>query len=310
MLLLAVLFSMFVCQGCRTLRSTRHTKELAAARQRSLRGADELQQENWNEAELLFTEALRRSPADERAQWGMAEVLWQRGEGTAAIKHMEQATQISGDSPDLLVRLGEMHFKEGGLDAALDNADRALQGDRQHANAWALRGKVQRKRQQLDDALHSYHRALICQPNSPEVQVELAEIYWSLKRPQRALATLDRMADAQPEEEQSARSWMLRGLALADLGERQDAQNCLKLAALCAEESETPLLVQLAQTQFEAGELAEARICLGRALRNDPNNPQALAIQAEVDRRFNDFSRETGPLTLPAGFRILRPAQN
>lgn len=289
-----------VCAGCRGLGSSRQTKELSQARQRSLQGADELQQQNWVAAEKLFGEALRRSAADERAQWGMAEVLYQRGECEAAIGHMEAAARLSGDNPDLLVRLGEMNLHDGRLGEALLHAEHALQGNRQCGSAWALRGQVLCKRQQLDEALQSYHRALICQPNNPDVQLEIAELYRILHRPQRALATLDRMVDSQGGEQTSARAWMLKGQALADLGQRKDAQDCLQRAAAHAEDSEIELLIQLAESQFQAGELAEARLCLGRALQHDPHNPRALAIQAEVDQRFNDYSHGNGIPVLPA----------
>ncbi|MEZ6135881.1 MAG: tetratricopeptide repeat protein [Pirellulaceae bacterium] len=280
------------CPGCRSLRSVRQTRELSAARQRSLRGADALQQQKFDEAEALFADALRRSPADERAQWGMAEVLWQRDQHETAIEHMEQAAQISGENPELLVRLGDMHLQEGRLDDALRYADQALLGDRQHGDAWALRGRVLRRRQELNEAMQCYHRALICRPNFPAAQMELSEVYCELRRPQRALATLDRMVDAQTDGEVPARAWMLRGQALADLGQRKDAQDCLRHAALCANDEESPLLIELAQTQFELGHLAEARLCLGRAMQRDPHNAQALAIQAELDRRFDSYANQ------------------
>lgn len=291
-----------LCQGCRSLRSVRQTRELSAARQRSLRGTDELQQHNYDQAETLFAEALRRSPADERAQWGMAEVLWQRDQCVSALEHMEQAAKISGENPEFRVRLGEMYLKEGQLQAAMENADRAIAGDRQHAGAWALRGQVLRQQPDLNEALRSYHRSLIYQPNNPTAQIELAEIYRELNRPQRALATLDGMLDARADGQIPARAWMLKGQALADLGQRKDAQDCLKQASLSATDAEAPLLLELAQAQFAAGELAEARVCLGRALRNDPHNPQALAIQVEIDRRFNEYSSGNNLRVLPAGF--------
>jgi len=302
MLCVAIALCLFDSVGCRSIGSNRRTKELSAARQRSLQGTDEMQQKNWPEAERLFSEALRRSQSDERAQWGMAEVLYQRGEFATAIAHMEAAARLSGENPDLLVRLGEMHLQAGRLEEAQANASQALQGNRQCAAAWALRGQVLRQRQQHSEALQSYHRALICQPNNPAVQLEIAELYRELQRPQRALATLDRMGDAQAGANVSARAWLLRGQALADLGQRKDAQHCLNMAAGKASDSDITLLVQLAQSQFDAGELAEARICLGRVLQQDPGNAEALAIQAEVGKRFFDNAHSPAVQAFPVGF--------
>ena len=288
--------------GCRSLGETRRTKELSEARQRSLQGADHLQDENWSEAEKLFTEALRRSPADERAHWGMAEILFERGDCEAAIRHMQAAARLSGENPDLLVRLGEMHLQAGRLDQAAEHAEKALAGNRQCCDAWALRGQVLRRQNRLDESLQCYHRALIHQPNHPQVQLEIADLYRELDRPQRALATLDRLIDSQAGEVALPRAWLLKGQALADLGQRKEAQGYLQRASELAADDDIDLLLQLAESQVQSGELAEARLCLGRALQHDPQNPQALALQGELARRFDEFNQQGTLQVLPAGF--------
>lgn len=275
--------------GCRTLGSKRQTRELAAARQYSLRGADHLQQHNYQEAGPLFSEALKHSSADERAHWGLAEVLWMRGERIPAIEHMARAAELSGHNPDLLVRLGEMHLSEGDLERSLEQADLVLARDRQHAKAWELKGQVLRQRDLLEESLDCYQRALIYQPKNPAARVALADIYHVLGRPQRALATLDQLADDQPTEQIPARAWLLKGQALASLGQDVEAKNCWRHAALCAEEQEAQLLLDLAQLQYTSGDLAEARICLGRALKNNPDDPHALQFRNTLDRSFADY---------------------
>ncbi len=278
--------------GCRTLRTKRHTRNLTAARQLSLRGADHLQQQNYSEAEPLFSEALKHSYADERAHWGKAEVLWTQGQREQAIAHMNQAVELSGNNPDLLVRLGEMYLDEDQLEAALQQADLVLARDRQHPEAWALKGRVLRLRNALPDSLDCYQIALIHKPVNPDVRLALADIYDAMGRPQRALATLDQLADDQPTEQIPARAWMLKGQSLAALGQSAEARNCLQQAATCACESETELLLDLAQLQYESGDLAEARICLGRALRNNPHDPYALQFQNVLDQSFRQYSRQ------------------
>lgn len=249
-----------------------------------------MQQQNYSEAGPLFSEALKHSDADERAHWGMAEVLWTEGSEALATEHMARAAELSGDNPDLLVRLGEMYLGENKLDEALAQADLALDRDRQHPEAWALKGRVLRMRDQLDSALDCYQIALIHKPQNATVRIALADVYQAMGRPQRALATLDQLADDQPTEQIPAQAWMLKGQSLAELGQTGEAQNCLQRASSCACENETDLLLQLAKLQYSSGELAEARVCLGRALRNNPNNPQALQFQNELDQSFHDFS--------------------
>ncbi len=279
--------------GCRTLRSSRHTRSLTTARQLSLRGADHLQQGNYGEAGTLFSEALRNSDADERAHWGLGECLWKEGSCRQAASHMAQAAELSGNNPDLLVRLGEMYLEEGSLDEALQQADTVLTKDRRHAPAWALRGQVLRRRGDLEEALECYDLALIHRPNNPAARIAIADIHSALGQPQRALAAIDELADQRPTEDIPARAWMLKGKALAALGEHGESKKCLRYAAICADHAETQLLLDLAQLQCAAGDLAEARVCLGRALRNDPSDPMALNLKQALDRSFDDYTRQS-----------------
>lgn len=61
---------------------------------------------------------------------------------------------------------------------------------------------------QTDEAISCYQRALFYRPDWPEVQVTVAELYRSTQRPQRALATLDRMADKRSETQVPPRAYL------------------------------------------------------------------------------------------------------
>lgn len=306
MMLLLLFVGIATTLGCRSLHNNRLTRGLTSARQYSLRGADYLQQRNYREAGPLFSEALKHSDADERAHWGMAEVLWSRDQCEKATDHMSRAAALSGNSPELLVRLGEMHLEEGKLDKALEQAETVLAQDRQNPQAWALKGQVLRRRELVDDAHDCYQLALIHDPQNAQTRMALAEIYQLLGRPQRSLATLDQLADNQPTEQIPARAWMLKGQALSALGQSVDAKECLQHAALCAGDTDAQVLLELAQIQYASGDLAEARLCLGRALRNNPNNPHALNFQSVLDRSFEDYSRGSAVPVKTVGFQDVR----
>jgi tetratricopeptide (TPR) repeat protein len=124
--------------------------------------------------------------------------------------------------------------------------------------------------------MECYHRALIYQPGLIDVQLSLAELYREQGRPQRALATVQRISDSIPDEQLSPKAWLLQGQALADLGEIDAAYGCLANAALCASDADTEVLLELAETQFAHGDVVRAKQCVDRALRHDPQNPQAL----------------------------------
>ncbi len=104
--------------GCRVLRRRAERAELDNARQLSLRGTDALDRDRYQDAELLFAEALQNCPNDERAQWGYAQTLWQRGATESAIEHMREAIRLSGKNAEYRVRLGEMYLAIGELQSA------------------------------------------------------------------------------------------------------------------------------------------------------------------------------------------------
>jgi Tfp pilus assembly protein PilF len=277
------------CFGCRVIRDKRQARELNAARQISRRGADALQQNKFSDAESLFGEALKHSAADERAQWGYAEVLWQRGQTKQATEHMMRAVETSGGNPDFIVRLGQMHLAQNDLPRAVEKAQEALRQNRSQADAWALLGDAYRQQKNLQESLDCYSRSLIFQKNAPTVQVSLAEIYRQLGRPQRALATLTSLEYDYPEDKVPPRAWLLKGLAYSDLGETENAKKYMQLAARHAGDS-TELMMELAQAQYQTGDLVEARLCLGRVLAKDSQNATALALQTEIDQSFAQLS--------------------
>ena len=275
--------------GCRVLRNhrqIREQREQGSARQLSLRGHEALQQKKYADAEYFFCEAIRQSPIDERAQWGYAEVLWQRDQCKPAIEHMTQAVAMSGDNPDLVVRLGQMYLEQNEWERAGQHAEWALQIQRKHAEAWALKGDVLRQQRNLPEALDCYHRSLIYRSDAPQVQVALAEIYRQLGRPQRALATLDHLEDHHAPEHIPPRAWLLKGQALADMGENSEAKRYFRLASQYAGETQSGLLLELASAQRDCGDLAEARLCLGRVLQREPEDPGALQLQNQLDQTF------------------------
>lgn len=262
-----------------------------SARTYSLRGADYLQKKNYSQAEPLFNEALKYSDADERAHWGLAEVLWKEKQTQEAIKHMSQAVNLSEENPEYIVRLGEMYLEVNDLDQSLLQAEKALSHDRKHAAAWELKGRVLKQRNQLRDALDSYSMAMIYRPDHAASRIAMADIYRKLGRPQMALVTLDELAEDQPTEPLSAQAWMLKGQALAALGETSESKACLAQATRCVGEDEPDVMVALAQIHMASGEIGQARTSIVRALQCEPDNSAARTLQAELDQSLTDLAR-------------------
>jgi tetratricopeptide (TPR) repeat protein len=286
---LGVLIALALCTGCRTLRCKPQSDEtIAMTRQLSLQGKDAQQKGQWDKAEAYFADAVQRSPADERARCGYAESLWNRGAHELAVVHMVEAVKLSGDDPERLVQLGQMYLDQNNLPAAMRQADRAIAANKHLASAWGLRASVQRAGGQQEEALAAYHRALSLQPHYPEAQVAVAELYNGSGRPQRALATLQSLADQYPPGSVPPDVLYRQGLVHKQLGRNQDAAECLAAAAQVHPSPD--LLVELAQTRLLVGDLGSATAATNGALQLDPRHAAALHLRNELAIKQQRFA--------------------
>jgi tetratricopeptide (TPR) repeat protein len=269
------------CGGCATLARQQADQSVVSARQLSLRGLQAAQQGQLREAEVFFSRASEMCPLDERIRSHYAETLWDLGSRQPAVAHMEEAVRLSGGNAELGVRLGDMYLAEGDLQRAALQAESAIQSNRSLAAAWALRGDVLRQTGRDEDALASYHRALSLQAHYPRVQLAAAEIYRRQQRPARALATLRTLADGYPSAETPQQVLLLQGIALKELG-RYDAASEVLAAAAKQGPPRTEVLVQLAETQWLAGDPANARLTLQSAIARCSHEAGAEPLTAQV----------------------------
>jgi tetratricopeptide (TPR) repeat protein len=283
-------FGISLSLGCHTLVQRKSNSQLVAARQLSLRGADAMQRSRQQDAEMLFSEALRNSPLDERAHWGYSTTLWQRGDRQRAIEHMREAVRLSGRNPEYAVRLGEMNLDMGDRKAAREYALGVLSANRSHAEAWALLGDTHQSERDWPAALECYHRALLIRSDYPRVQLSVADIYRHTGRPQRTLAALDRMTDLQASATTDPEVLLVRGMALADLGRGAEAAETLAMASERMPSDRVDKQIQLIHAQHRIGELVPARMTLGRLIASNADNPEVIRLQSMLDMSFAHLS--------------------
>ena len=142
---------------------------------------------------------------------------------------------------------------------AMENAQRAIDFDPRLPAAWTARARVLRAMNRPADALADYQRALGYQPQDRTIPVEIAEVYGQLHQPQRALATLQALAERYSPGEEPQRVLYLEGLAQMALGRFDEAVESLSAAA--TRERPTPEILC---------RLAEARLAAGRPKRRRP----------------------------------------
>lgn len=275
-LLLTCFTSIPTSTGCRGIGRFGESRQSIAARRLSRQGTKAMRQGDWTVAETLFTEALDVSNVNDAAHRGMSESLWQKGHRDEAIAHLEKAVQLSAGDPKHMQRLGRMYLEVGRVDEAARQCQIALDSDREWAALWALWGDCQVARNEKDEALSAYHRALSLQPDYPYVQLRTAEIYHQQKRYDRLLATLDRLREDTEvvgdvdEAIRPGAADLLRGIAMRELGRTEESVQFFIASAQKNPEDATSRL-QLASIAVETGQPEIAQTWLAQAMRLDPS---------------------------------------
>lgn len=257
-------------------------QNVITSRELSLNGLEAMERGQWEQAETLLARAIDVCPTDERTHARYADTLWRRGSVEDAVRHMNEAVKLSGGDPQLLVRQGEMYLALGELDKAAGSADFAIAGNRKLASAWALRGDVLFRRQHLDAALASYHRALDFERHNSGVRLAVARIYSQTRQPQRALTTLATLSEQCRLGDEPPEVMFLKGLALKDL--QQYPKAIERLTAASQRDQSAEILYHLADAYWLSGDSANARLSARAALQLDPYHAASLGLKDRLDR--------------------------
>jgi tetratricopeptide (TPR) repeat protein len=194
---------------------------------------------------------------------------------------MAAATRADTADAPLSVREGEMLLAVGSVDAALAQANRAIQLDPRMPAAWALRGRVFSRLNQPDRALSDMYRALEFEPNHRDLLLQMAGIYRQLGQPSRSLTTLHRLIDCYPPGEVPQEALWLEGLALHDLGRGRQAAESL-VAASRRGPPRPDVFYVLAQVQAALGDQEAAASSARQALAIDASHAPSRQLLSQL----------------------------
>ena len=288
-LFLAVLPSV----GCRMpWREAPVSQSVVDCRRLSQQGVAALDRGRLQDAEALLAKAVAACPTDAEARRHYAEALWRRGARPDAISQLEEACRLSADDAALWARLGEMYLAAGQLEPAWKNAERAIDLDPRSAGAWAIRGGVRRAAGQPDEALACYLRALGYAPKDRAILLEVASLYRQQNRPERALQTLQSLAETYSPGEEPSHVEDLLGETYVALGRYDDAVESLSLALTRGTPS-ADMYCRLGEAQLLAGSPTEAAAAAQQALALKPQHPpsQALLERIRLAQRPQELRR-------------------
>jgi len=268
--------------GCRlACREGPVSRSLATSRELSRQGIAALERGEPQRAETLLEEAVETCPLDSDARRHYAEALWFRGAQSEAVAQLEEAADLAPDDAFLRVRLAETYLAMGQRDRAREVAEQAIDLDPSLAEAWAVRGRVMLAADDHRGALADFHRALSYAPGDRDVLLETAELHRKMGRPQRALASLQSLAETYSPGEEPQHVLHLTGLAYMALGQYDDAVTALSDAAV----RQTPspdLLSHLGEAELRAGRPEAAAAAARHALALQPQHQASRALLTRI----------------------------
>jgi tetratricopeptide (TPR) repeat protein len=262
------------------------SQSLAESRNLSRQGVAAMERGQQHQAETLLAKAVKVCPSDPEARRNYAETLCMHGSQTEAIAQMEEVARNGCEDATFWTRLAEMYLAAGRADAAELSVQQALNLDPKLASAWAVRGRAMLASGQTRQALADYLRALGYAPGDSKILMEVAELYRQLDQPERALQTLQVLADSYAPGEEPQQVLYLTGLAYTALGRPGDAVESLS-AALIRDKPTPEILYRLGEAELLAGHQDEAAKLVQQALAIDPQHQPSreLLNRIELARR-------------------------
>jgi len=258
-------------------------QSLANCRRLSRQGVAALDRGRQQDAENLLAQAVNACPSDAEARRHYAESLWHRGARQEALAQMEEAGRLAGEEDaSLWTRLAEMHLANDQSELAQKNAESALDLDPRLPRAWTIRGRMARAAGQPRQALADYLRALGYAPNDRELLLEVAELYRQLNQPERALQTLQTLADSYSPGEEPGHVFYLMGLAQLAVERYDDGVESLSVAVQRGKPT-TEMFYRLGEAEFLAGRPRQAAEAARQALTLQPEHQPSRELLEQIN---------------------------
>ena len=294
------LLTLLILNGCHSVGAKKRTDaDVLACRQQCQLGLDAIERGELSSAVDHFGDAVQACPTNERARRCLADSLWKSGNQDQALSQMHQAIHLASHDPETRIRLGQMHLFRGDVHEASRHSRVAIAQNPNSPEAWALRGDINRRLGNLEDALSDYHRSLSLRPHYPEIQIALAWLYFHQNRPAAALAVAQNMAEPMVETGLPQDLLLLEGVCYKALGRFDEAVNRLDEALLVGPSS-PDLFFQIAQLRWKQGQTEQAEQAVHSALAIDATHSSSLNLLAHIQQQQQRIAvRQTSNNTPP-----------
>jgi arylsulfatase A-like enzyme/Tfp pilus assembly protein PilF len=221
-----------------------------------------------------FERALELDPWNGLALKSLGDLSLAEGKPERAREHFEAAVASGFSHPDLDLSRARALYLLGRLDEALALADGFLAGRPDSADALVVKARVLRAQGRREEAAAELELALESEPEQAHALNELGSTLAELGRREEARAAFERAIAAAPLAPEPRRN-------LARLVDGANAER-LRREAIQLQPDYSEARVDLARQLAETGRLAEAATQIEEALRDLPDDPEALFVAARV----------------------------
>ena len=193
-----------------------------------------------------------------------------------AVAVAERASDIDPERPGTYANLGTLQLARGNRDEAEKAFARAVQQNPNDVGGWIAQGNFYRAIGELDRAETSFKRAIEISPKHPRANRVMASHYLETNRSDRAEPYLRVVAELEDDDG----SWM--DLADFYLSTRRFDEARRVLNRLLERKVTFEAQSRLALVEHAAGRVDQAHGILAAILKEHPDHPSALALEARL----------------------------
>lgn len=176
-----------------------NTAKLGLSEALARKGDQLLVNQKYDEAKLLYEEAIRNNPKNAAAFAGIAEFYSAKDETGDAIANYEKALGLDSDLTELYAPLGVLYYQRGEIAKSETYLQKAIALDGNNAETQLFIGLVRYKQNRNDEAITAFKRSLELDPSNPETHYYLGEVYDRLNRDKDAIASYQKAVELNPK---------------------------------------------------------------------------------------------------------------
>ncbi|NTW57040.1 MAG: tetratricopeptide repeat protein [Chlorobiaceae bacterium] len=188
------------------------------------------QQGNLSQAESLYSEVIRRQPANFDALFLLATAYAQQRRFEDALTLFDRAMRLNSHHPETLNNRGNVLMELKRYEDAIASFDQSLSVRPGDAETYTNRGVALEKLERYEEAVTSYESAITLNPNNPLTYNNYGVVLQHLKKFDEALLIFDKAVQI---KQNYAEAYNNRGNVLRELERYDDALESFDRALLC-----------------------------------------------------------------------------